>query len=57
MKNKCVLILLLFVTTVIAQDKKGSYSFSLKEAVDHALQNNYSVINANRDMEAAKKKK
>lgn len=57
MKNKCVLILLLFVTTVIAQDKKGSYSFSLKEAVDHALQNNYSVINANRDIEAAKKKK
>lgn len=57
MKNKCVLILLLFVTTVIAQDKKGSYSFSLKEAVDHALQNNYSVINGNRDIEAAKKKK
>ena len=57
MKNKCVLILLLFVTTVIAQDKKGSYSFSLKEAVDHALQNNYSVINANRDIEAEKKKK
>ena len=37
--------------------KKESYSFSLKEAIDHAIQNNYSAINANRDIEAAKQKK
>ena len=49
--------MLLLVATVFAQDKKGSYSFSLNEAVNHALQNNYSAINANRDIEAAKKKK
>lgn len=57
MKNKCTLFLLLLVTTIFAQDKKGSYAFSLQEAVNHALQHNYSVINVNRDIEAAKKKK
>ncbi len=57
MKNKFVLFLMLITATSLAQENKGSYSFSLKEAVNHALQNNYSVINANRDIEAAKKKK
>jgi outer membrane protein TolC len=57
MKNKFMLFLLLLVATTFAQEKKGSYSFSLKEAISHALQNNYSAINANRDIEAAKKKK
>ena len=40
-----------------AQEKKESYSFSLQQAIDHALQHNYSIINANRDIEAAKQKK
>jgi outer membrane protein TolC len=57
MKNKIVLITLLFVSILQAQDKKESFSFSLKEAINHAIQNNYSAINANRDIEAAKQKK
>jgi len=40
-----------------AQDKKETYAFSLQQAVDHALEHNYSSINASRDIEAAKKKK
>lgn len=57
MKNKLMLTLLLFATILQAQDKKESFSFTLKEAIDHAIQNNYSSINANRDIEAAKQKK
>ncbi len=57
MKNKILLFTVLFVTIVQAQDKKQTYSFTLKEAIEHAIQNNYSAINANRDVEAAKKKK
>lgn len=57
MKNKLLLILISFVSFVQAQDQKQSYSFSLQQAIEHALQNNYSAINADRDIEAAKKKK
>jgi outer membrane protein TolC len=42
----------------LAQDKeKQSYSFSLQEAIGHALEHNYSVINSGRDIEKAEKKK
>ncbi|WP_284652659.1 TolC family protein [Flavobacterium terrisoli] len=57
MKNKLIITLLLIVSSLQAQDQKQSYSFSLQQAIDHALQNNYSVINAGRDIDAAKKKK
>ncbi|MDI9256388.1 TolC family protein [Flavobacterium sedimenticola] len=57
MKNKLVLTFLLAVSSLWAQEPQQSYSFSLQQAIDHALQNNYSAINANRDVEAAKKKK
>lgn len=57
MKNKIILTLLLFASLLQAQEQKESYSFSLKQAIDHAIQNNYSVINASRDIEAAKQKK
>ncbi|HNP33784.1 MAG TPA: TolC family protein [Flavobacterium sp.] len=57
MKNKFIITLLLLVGFLQAQDKKESYSFSLQQAIDHALEHNYSAINANRDIEAAKKKK
>lgn len=36
---------------------KQSYSFTLDQAVSHALVNNYSAINASRDIESAKQKK
>ena len=57
MKNKLILILLLLVSSLQAQEKKESYSFSLQQAIDHGLQHNYTIINANRDIEAAKQKK
>lgn len=57
MKHKFILTLLLIVSVLHAQDKKESYSFSLQQAIDHALQHNYSAINADRDIASAKQKK
>lgn len=57
MKNKLIFTFLLIVSSLQAQDQKQSYSFSLQQAIDHALQNNYAAINANRDIDAAKQKK
>jgi outer membrane protein TolC len=57
MKNKLILTLLFFASLLQAQEKKESFSFTLKQAIEHAVQNNYSAINANRDIEAAKQKK
>jgi len=57
MKNKAVLTLLLLVSLLQAQEQKQTYSFSLQQAIDHALQHNYAALNANRDIDAAKQKK
>lgn len=57
MKNKLILTLLLLTSILYAQEKKESFSFTLKQAIEHAIQNNYSAINANRDVEAAIQKK
>ncbi len=57
MKNKILITLLLLTSLLQAQDKKENFSFTLKEAIEHAVQNNYSAINANRDVAAAKEKK
>ena len=57
MKNKLILIFTLFAIAMHAQDKKENYSFSLDQAISHALTNNRSEINAGRDIEIAKKKK
>jgi len=57
MKNKLVLIIFLLASFIQAQDKKQSYSFSLEQAISHALTNNRTAINAGRDIEMAKKKK
>ena len=56
MKKIILFAILLQAFGVIAQDKKERYEFTLKQAIEHALQYNYSAINANRDIEAAKKK-
>lgn len=56
MKQIIVLTLLLLASFGNAQNEKKSYSFTLDEAITHALQNNYSAINASRDIDAAKKK-
>jgi outer membrane protein TolC len=55
--KKVTLFLLLAFINMQAQDTKKSYTFSLQQAIDHALQYNYSAINSGRDIEAAKKKK
>lgn len=58
MKKTILLIFLTFATIATAQENMNkSYSFSLQQAIDHALQNNYSAINSGKDIEAAKKKK
>ena len=57
MKNKIIITLLLLTSLLQAQEKKESFSFTLKEAIEHAVQNNYSALNADRDVAAAKEKK
>ncbi len=57
MKNNLILTLLLIVSSLQAQEQKQSYSFSLQQAIEHALKNNYSAINASRDIDKAKQKK
>ena len=57
MRTKLFAILLVLPMVFMAQGQPQSYAFSLKEAIDHAIQHNYSAVNANRDVEAAKKKK
>lgn len=57
MKKTLLLISLMLVGLTKAQDKKESYSFSLQQAIDHALEHNYQSINANRDIEISKQKK
>lgn len=57
MKTNYFVLFIFFPLALIAQDQPQSYAFSLKEAIDHAIQHNYSALNANRDVEAAKKKK
>jgi len=57
MKYK-ILILLAFITGFTnAQEQLKNYSFTLQEAINHAVQYNYNAINSGRDIEAAKKKK
>jgi outer membrane protein TolC len=57
MKQKLTLLCFIITSTQFAQEAKKSYSFSLEQSIEHAVKNNYSMINANRDVEAAKKKK
>ena len=57
MKRKLLLLFLVLSTVGMAQETKKSYNFTLKEAIAHALENNYAAINSSRDIEAAKKKK
>lgn len=52
-----LLVFLLPVSQLWAQEEKENYSMSLQEAVQHALQYNRSVINSGLDVEAAYKKK
>ncbi|WP_299430602.1 TolC family protein [uncultured Maribacter sp.] len=56
MQAKFVLLLTIVLCNIgLAQEK--TYSFTLDEAVSFALENNYSAINASRDIIAAQKQK
>lgn len=57
MKQKLTLLCFMIASTLFAQEAKKSYSFSLEQAIEHAVKNNYSMINASRDVDVAKKKK
>lgn len=57
MKQKLTVLCLLIVTTLVAQETKKSNTFTLEQAIEHAVKNNYSMLNANRDVDVAKKKK
>jgi len=57
MKKLFLIPLFVFALSAKAQEVKQNYNFSLEQAISHALINNYSVINASRDIEASKEKK
>jgi len=57
MKKLFLIPLFVFAISAKAQEPKKNFSFSLEQAISHALTNNYSVINAGRDIEASKEKK
>ncbi|WP_320816184.1 TolC family protein [Flavobacterium sp.] len=57
MKHSIIVTLLLFISLSNAQEKKESFSFSLDQAIEYGLKNNYAAINAGKDIESAKQKK
>jgi outer membrane protein len=57
MKKIFLITISIFALSAHSQDTNKTYSFTLQQAIDHALQYNYSVINSGRDIEAAKQKK
>ena len=57
MKKLFIIPLLFIVTNTIGQEQTKNYSFSLEQAIAHAITNNYSAINAGRDVEASREKK
>lgn len=58
MKKQIIIILVLLTSAVRAQDgQKQQYSFSLQQAIAHALEHSYLVINASRDIQIAEQKK
>ena len=58
MKNSLLITFLLLSKLLFAQnDTSKTYRFSLEEAINFAVENNYSAINASRDIQAAQQKK
>jgi outer membrane protein TolC len=57
MKKLFLIPLFIFALTAKSQEQQKNFNFSLEQAISHALINNYSAINAGRDIEASKEKK
>jgi outer membrane protein TolC len=56
-KNILLTAVLLLASIANAQETGKAYSYSLEQAIFHALEHNYSVINSGRDIESARQKK
>lgn len=56
MKFRYLLILLISISS-IAQESSQDYSFSMEEAIKFGMENNYSSVNAQKDIEIALKQK
>jgi outer membrane protein TolC len=54
---KKIILLVIGILVGLNTNAQESISLSLEQAIDYALKNSYAVINANRDIDAAKKKK
>ncbi|MEO9892604.1 TolC family protein [Aurantibacter sp.] len=58
MRNHLILLVTFLAATIgYSQDVTETSNFTLEEAIAFALENNYSAINANRDIEDAQKQK
>ena len=57
MKRTLLITFLFFAALVSAQETQTRYSLDLQQAIAHALKNNYSAINADRDIVSAQHKK
>ena len=57
MKKLFLIPLLFFALIAKSQEQTQNFSFSLEQAISHALANNYSVINAGQDIASARQKK
>jgi outer membrane protein TolC len=57
MKKNFLLTFLLLVSVLQAQEQNQNYSFSLNQAIDYALEHNYSSIRTAKDIDVAKQKK
>lgn len=55
--NFKLFLFLLGSISVFSQTETSTSSFTLQQAIEQAQKNNYSVVNANRDLEIAKQKK
>lgn len=56
MKKVIISLLFLFALKGVAQENKNR-AFTLQEAINHAIANNYNAINASKSIESAKQKK
>lgn len=57
MKKILLFSMLLVGISAKSQEQQKNYNFSLEQAISHAITNNYSAINADRDIESSKQKK
>ena len=57
MKKLILIPILILAITAKSQETKKEFNFSLEQAISYAIANNYSSINAGRDIDASKEKK